>query len=120
MSGYPTRIPPAVWYAATNHATAVSNASTATDAGIAVPEGFRHEIAHLALTKNCTCTVKLHGYANISNTAARWVHFDTVTFSEVDNEAVLLRGVAAFQRVQTSFNAIGSSGAVNSSFGFSA
>lgn len=119
MSGYPSRIPQAIWLAETNQAIAVSNITATSAGGVAVPKGFRHEVSHLALTKNCTATVKLWGYANISNTAARWVELDTMVFSEVDNESVLIRGLAAFQRVQTSINAISAAGAINCSFGFS-
>ena len=118
MSGYPSRITQAIWLASTNQATAVSNITATSAGGVAVPKGFRHEIVHLALTKNCTATVKLWGFANISNTAARLVQLESLTFTEVDNEVQLLRGVAAFDRLQTSINAIGTAGAINTSFGF--
>lgn len=119
MSGYPSRIPPAIWIASVNQATAVSNITATSGGGIAIPKGYRHEFAHLALTKNCTATIKVWGYANISNTTARWAQLDTLSFAETGNECTLVRGVAAFDRVQISINAIGSGGAINTSWGFS-
>jgi hypothetical protein len=119
MSGVPTRITEARFFKDLNQATAVSNISNAVTAGVAVPKGFRHELAHVLVVKNATCTLKLWGLANTQTDGGKWFQFDKVSLAENDNECVPIRGIAAFQRVQASVNAIGASGAINVCWGFS-
>jgi hypothetical protein len=120
MSSYPSRLTQAIWVKSTNQATAVSNIGYTSSNGVAVPKGFRDDTAHIHLSKNCTATIKLWGYANFANTAANWAMVDTLMFSEADSEVAKLSGVTAFDRLQPSINAIGSGGAINISFGFGA
>jgi hypothetical protein len=118
MSGYPSRIGVARFTKEVNQATAVSNISTAITAGTEVPDGFRHEFLHLALVKNCTATIDVHGLANVDG-SQKWLCADTVSFDKTINEVALVRGMTAFKRVQVAVNAIGSSGAINAHWGFS-
>lgn len=105
---------PTTWVSEQNAVTVVSNISTSNTAGIVVPRGFGGEVAHLAVAKWNTCTLKIWGYANALN---KWHQLDTISFSEVDNEAALVRGVAGYDRVQSSVNAIGSN-SISISWGF--
>ena len=120
MSGYPTRLPLAIFTQDLNQANIENhgNITATTAGGVAVPKGFRHELAHLALTKKDTCTLKIWGMSNLGTTAARWVYLDVLDFSEAGNECQAVRGVAAFDRVQCSVNGVGATN-INSYWGFS-
>lgn len=105
---------PTTWSAGMNAVNAVSNIANTATAGVAVPRGFRGEYTHLAVLKNDTCTLKIWGH---SNEIAQWVQVDTVVFAEKNPEAQLVRGVAGYDRVQASVNAIGS-GTISTYWGF--
>ena len=120
MSGYPTRLPPAVFTQDLNQANVENwgNITSTTAGGVAVPKGFRHELAQLAVTKKDTCTLKIWGMSNFGTTAARWAYLDQMDFTEKGNECTLVRGVAAFQRVACSVNGVGTTN-INAYWGFS-
>ena len=118
MSGHATRIGVARFTQSLNQATTVQNITSAITAGVLVPDGFRHAFAHLAAEKNCTATIEIYGLANIRG-AQRWLLADMLSFSYGVSEVALVRGIAAFHRVQTVINAIGGGGAINTSWGFS-
>lgn len=118
MSGPPTRVGVARFYADLVTINTATNVNTSADAGVLVPDGFRHEIGHVAATKGAKVNVKLWGYSNLGSTAARWVQFGNISFTENDDEVYLVRGMTAFLRVQTTVNAIGATN-VNTYIGFS-
>lgn len=109
----------AVWTKDQNQATATGVAPSTDTNGIEVPPHRGAEVGHLLLDKNCTATVKLYGQALIASTANKWILIDTVSFSDTEPEASLVRGAGTYQRVHASINAIGASGAVNAYWGFS-
>lgn len=119
MSGSPTRVGAARFWQDINQASAVSNITATATAGIEVPDGFRHEYAHLVATKLNTCALKVWGFANLGSTAGRWVEMAICNFTEQADESMLVRGVCAFKRLQVSINAIGAETNVNAYFGFS-
>jgi len=118
MSGFATRIPPAIFVQSLNQANVVSNISTSATAGVAVPNGRRHEVAWLAATKLAAANVDIHGFANLGTTPARWLFINCLRLAEARDEVALVRGVAAFTRLQTSINGIGTTN-LNSYWGFS-
>lgn len=117
MAHQATRIGIPYWVASVNQASAVSNATLTATAGIALKDGYRHEITHLAVTKTGTATLKIWGYTNLSSSIGKWLHVDTVAFNETTDECIALRGLASFSRLQTSINAI-STGNLNTYWGF--
>ena len=118
MSGHATRIGVARFTQELNQATTVGNVATAITAGTLVPDGFRHEFAHLSAEKNCTATVAIYGLANVRG-SQRWLLADMLSFAYGVSEVALVSGIAAFHRVQTVVNVIGSGGAINTHWGFS-
>lgn len=82
---------------------ALSNAATGaptSDAnGIAVPDGFRHEYAHIIASKENTAQVRIWGQVPLSSSSNLWVYLDDMTFSTTGNEASLVRGVGGMLRL---------------------
>ena len=81
---------------------ALSNAATAAptaDAnGVAVPDGFRHEYAHVIMDKANVAQVRVWGQVPLS-TSNLWVHLDEMSFSHTTPEASLVRGVGGMLRL---------------------
>jgi hypothetical protein len=83
---------------------------TAT-AGVAVPNSGRGDVAHLIVDKNATITVGIYGYLP---GYGNWVKCDSIALAATNvAEAVAVRSVASFTRVQSTVEAIGASGAAN-------
>lgn len=94
-----------------NSATTVGWVNAAATAGVKVPARGRGEFAHLIADKNAALTVGIWGLAlGYGN----WVRCGTITFAQTNcAEAQPVRVIAAFDRVQTTVDSIGASGAAN-------
>jgi hypothetical protein len=69
------------------------------------------EQAHLIVDKNATITVGIYGYLP---GYGNWVKCDSIALAATNvAEAVAVRSVASFTRVQSTVEAIGASGAAN-------
>ena len=100
----------------TNAATAVP---TSSSNGVAVPDGYRHEYAHLITSKANTAVIDIYGMIPLSASNV-WTYLDTVSFARTTSEAQRLVGVTGMIRlcpVRTDANV--SNKGCNVFFGFS-
>jgi len=91
---------------------AATTAPTDDSNGVAVPDGFRHEYAHILCTKTNVADFDLYGLVQCGTTSLvnHWFFMDQVVFRKTAvNESALMRGVAGVLRlcpVRTDANVI--------------
>jgi hypothetical protein len=97
---------------------AASAVPTADANGIAIPDGFRHEYAHLIVKKTNVATVAIYGQTMLGSSNA-WVYMDEISMSRTGNEMVPVKGLCGMTRacaVRTDANVVDAGSAVY--FGF--
>ena len=98
-----------------NAATAAAQPTLTATAGVALPVGFVADKTHLWVVKNCTATIGIWAYSsNIGN----WARMDSLAFGGTNSEIYYMQGLAGYNRVQTTVDAIGASGSLSTYFGF--
>jgi hypothetical protein len=78
-------------------ANAASAAPTADANGVAIPDGFRHEYAHMIAKKTNVGTFAIYGQTMLGSANA-WVYMDEIAMSRTGNEMVPVKGLCGMTR----------------------